>query len=136
MATYDVQDDADLKTLVRGLTLYEDTARELPDSKLDPQIRVAKMRLANKTDSDSFYTDSGLGQALVGWTCILAKCAVENYSVSQWDVGPANIDVRGAGDAEQVQFNEWAEMVSEGISESDATENTSITFSGGFIGGN
>ena len=128
MSDHSIDDDSDLKEMVRGLTHYGDNAEELPDSDLETQIRVGKLRLKNKTDIDltgdePFYSDDGIAQALLFTTCILAKCAVENYSVDRWDIGVAQIEVREAGDADQVQFQQWAELVAEGLHASD--ENTS-----------
>lgn len=116
--------------MVRGLTLYEDTADELPSSTLDTLVKTAKMRLQNKYGSDSFYSDSGLGQALVGATAIIAKSAVENYSVDRWDVGEGDIDVSGAGDADQVQFQQWARLTAEGVTSSDAVSDDSASPTG------
>jgi hypothetical protein len=108
-------DEADVRDLVRGLTLYEDDADEIPQSTLNTQIRIAKMRLATETGSDAFFSDDALGEALVYTTAILAKSAIENYSITSWDLGVGEIDVSGAGDAEQVQFTQWADAASQAL---------------------
>jgi len=110
-------DDADTRQLVRALTQYEDNTDELPRSELDTHIRLAKMRLQTQTDKSDFYKIDGLGQALVATTAILAKAAVENYSVDRWDLGVGTIDVGSAGDADVVQFSEWASMAAEGLAD-------------------
>jgi len=124
MAQYAPTSESELKTMVRGLTLYDDTADELPNSDLQTQIAVAQMMLKNRTGSEDFYTDSGLGQALVGTTAILAKAAVENYSVDRWSVGADDIDVSNAGDADQMQFEAWNMLINDGIAESDSASKT------------
>jgi hypothetical protein len=108
-------DKSDVRELVRGLTLYEDDADEIPQSTLDTQIQLAQMKLKTLTADSDWYTNEDLGQALVGTTAILSKCAIENYSVSSWDMGAASIDVSGAGDDEQMQFQQWADLVAEGL---------------------
>lgn len=138
MATYDITSDADVKELFRALTLYDDSPDEINSGTLDTQIRAAKIRLSNKVDSDSWYSDSGLGQALLYTTMILGKCAMENYSVSAWDMGGGSIDVSGAGDDEQAQFSEWADAVSEGIRSADNVSNNAhndVEITKTFIGG-
>jgi len=129
-------DDADAQTLVRGLTLYEDNSDELPASDLSTHLRIAKMRLNTKTDSSEFYSDNGLGQALVATTAIVAKAAVENYSITRWDLGVGEIDVSGAGDEDVAQFSQWASMAAEGIANSKEGGSQSATNinSGSYIG--
>jgi len=129
-------DKQDALTLIRGLTLYEDSPDELTTSELETHLRIAKMRLKTKTDSDNWYSDDGLGQALVATTAIVAKAAVENYSITRWDLGIGEIDVSGAGDEDNAQFSQWASMASEGIAASDngsALSATNIN-SGSYIG--
>jgi hypothetical protein len=107
------EDDEDVRTLVRGLTLYEDSPDEIPESTLKTQTRLAKMQLSTETSSDDFYADDALGEALVYTTAILAKVAIENYSITRWDLGVGEIDVSGAGESEQVQFQQWADAASQ-----------------------
>lgn len=134
MSEHQLQNDSDLKDVVRALTLYEDSQDELPDAKLDAQIRGAKIKLSTKVDSTNWYSDSGLSTALLGTTLIYAKCAVENYSITRWDIGGQYIDVSGANDTDQPQFNEWAAMVADGLADSDAYENNVPSFTKTYIG--
>jgi len=128
-------DDADTRQLVRALTQYEDNTDELPRSELDTHIRLAKMRLQTQTDKSDFYKIDGLGQALVATTAILAKAAVENYSVDRWDLGVGTIDVGSAGDGDVVQFSEWASMAAEGLADAGLNSNTATNInSAGYIG--
>lgn len=108
-------DDRDAVEMVRALTMYENSDDEIPQSTLETQLNIAKMRLATKTGDTDFYANDALGQALVGSTAILAKSAIENYSITSWDLGVGEIDVSGAGDADQVQFQQWADMVAEAL---------------------
>jgi len=61
----------------------------------------------------------------LGTTSILAKAAVENYSVDRWSVGADDIDVSGAGDADQMQFEMWNTLINEGLSDSSAEKTSS-----------
>jgi hypothetical protein len=125
MVQYAPSDETELIEQVRALTLYDDTRDELPNATLQTQIGVAQMMLKNKTGSENFYSDSGLGQALLGTTAILAKAAVENYSVDRWSVGADDIDVSGAGDADQMQFEMWNKLINEGLSDSSTQKTAS-----------
>lgn len=134
MSEYQLSSDADLKTVVRGLTMYEDTTDELPESDLDTQIRAAKIKLDSQVESTDWYSDNGLSKALLGATLIYAKCAVENYSITRWDIGGSYIDVSGKGDTDVPQFNEWAKLVSEGLQESSQHSSQVPSFSKTYIG--
>ncbi len=124
MDDFDITSDSDLREYFRALTLYDDTADEIQKSTLNTQISVAKLKLKNEANSTEWYSDSGLGQALLGTVLILGKAAIENYSVSRWDLGDAEIDVSGASDSEQVQFEEWATLVSDGLKASNVDSGT------------
>lgn len=124
MTQYAPSTDSEAREMIRGLTLYEDTSDELPQSDLDTQLSIAKMQLKNETGSEDFYSDEGLGQALVATTAILAKAAVENYSITRWDVGSESIDVSGAGDDAQAQFQQWASMAADGVASSSSSSKT------------
>jgi len=131
---YDVTSDSELKTRVRALTGYEDTPDELSGTDLDSLVNAAKHRLAVQTGSENWYSDSAMGMALVGTTCIIAKSAVENYSVSSWTIGDQTIDVNGAGNVEQAQFQQWSQMVATGIRQSGDTKTAVPTNTTDYIG--
>ena len=136
MTTHNLTSDSELKEVLRALTMYDDTEDELPTSTLDSQIKGAKIKLSTKLDidPDDWYNDSGLSTALLGTTMILAKCAVENYSITRWDIGGQYIDVSGAGDTDQPQFNEWAEMVTDGLKDAGAFNSQVPSFSKTYVG--
>lgn len=127
--------DSEVKTYVRTLTDYVDDPDQLPEPKLDNLIDLAKLEIYNKTDSDAFYDDSGLGEALIGATAIMAKARVENYSVSSWSIGDQTIDVQGASDQEAVQFQQWNNMVVNGLESSSASGSGSPSSTTEYIGG-
>jgi len=110
---------ADVKAYVRGLTDYSDTPDELPETALDTLVDLAKLKIANKVDGADFYVDSGLGQALVGTTAILAKERVENYSISSWSVGDQSVTVDSTSNDSQLES--WNDLVLEGMAASSAT---------------
>lgn len=114
--------DDELKSRVRATTLYEDTPDELPADHLSSLLNNAKMRLQNRTGVSNWYGDDGLTQALLYATALSTKVAIENYSVTRWDVGAGEIDVSGASDTESAQFQMWANYVSEGLSASDSED--------------
>jgi len=129
---YAPSSDADVESMVRAVTGYEDTPDELSSATFGTILDLSKLTLTTETsidddeaDNDVWYTDAPLGQALVFVTAIRAKVAVENYSITSWTVGDQTIDVRNAGDAEQVQFDQWMSYVADGISQSDNAEPSS-----------
>lgn len=113
--------DREAATLVRALTDYENTPDELTDANLQQHLKLAKLRIYNEVDSNDFFSDSGLGQALIALAAIHAKLAVENYSVSGFTVGDQQIDVSGVRDADAAQLQIWAEMQADGLAESEFT---------------
>lgn len=124
MPPFEITDETELKSRVRDTSLYADNPDEVTSTELTSHIHNAQLRLVNETGSQAWYSDTGLMQALLYSTLIEAKLAIENYSVSSWDVGAGRIDVSGAGDNDQAQFEQWAEWVSQGIDFSDEVEAT------------
>jgi hypothetical protein len=132
---HSVSDESELKSLTRSLTGYEDTQDELPQGDLDDLITVAAMEVYNEGGSDKWFTDTGLGQALLFTLCIYAKARVENYSVSSWTVGDQTINVQNAGDEDQVQFTRWAQAANDGIEASEEVTTTyTVENTAGYIG--
>jgi len=109
---------SDVRQYVRRVTDYDDT--ELTAADLDGHIDVAEMVVYNRTSSDAFYRDVGLGQAVVFTTAILAKVSMENYSVTRWNIGDQYIDA-GSDGAVDEQIRQWNQMVRDGITNSDET---------------
>jgi len=136
MTEHQLQSDTDLKDVVRALSMYEDTDDELPASTLDTQLRAAKIKLSAEIGKDptDWYSDSGLSTALLGTTLILSKCAVENYSITRWDVGGQYIDVSGKGDTDTPQLNQWNQMIADGLSKSSVAESQVPSFTKTYIG--
>ena len=108
----------DVQDMVRAVTDYDE--RTLSQTTLDKHIEIAKTVLYTRTSSDAFYTDAGLGQALVFATALLVKAAVENYSVTRWNIGDQYIDAGTDGTSDQ-QLQQWNSYVREGIRRSDET---------------
>lgn len=127
--------DSDVRRQVRALTDYADDPDELPQSKLDDIIEIAKLRLYNEVDSDNFYEDAGLGQALVATTAILAKARVENFSVSSWSIGDQTIDTSTVADSDAVQFKEWNQMHLDGLDASSESGSAVPRNTTEFMGG-
>ena len=127
--------DADVRRLVRTLTQYDDTDDELPTDTLQQQLEVAKLRLYNRVGSDEFYTDAGLGQALIAATAILSKAAVENHSIARFEVADIRVEMDSTGsDDDERQYHEWAQMMERGIDRSDATPTSGPSNTASYIG--
>lgn len=127
--------DRDVKQYVRVLTDYDENPDEYPEPQLDAAIEIAKLELYNRVDDDSFYSDSGLGQALVAGTAIIAKLGVENYSVTRWRIGDQEMETTGFQNPEQAQLSNWNEMVKSGLQSSDATPDYAPSNTASYIRG-
>lgn len=115
MSSHNITDKTELKNRVRALTGYEDEPDELPDSVLDTLITVAQQEVELATGSTNWFSDNGLGLALLATTCIRSKERIENYSMSEWELGDEVIDVSGVADEDAVQFQSWNELAKKGI---------------------
>lgn len=120
------ESNSDLKTMVRGVTGYDDISDEFTDSDLDTQIRLAKMRLYNEYETEAWYADSGVTQGLLYLTAILCKCAIENYSTRRWDVGDQSFWSRDLPPEDSMQLQEWTTALNEGLESSDDVTNVSV----------
>lgn len=107
--------DSELRQRVRDETSYEDHADELPQSQLDGIIGAAKGRLELETGSDQWYSDDGLGFALAAYTCMRAKAAVENVSMSSYSIGDEQVSFESASPEDSQQLQQWAEDVTVGL---------------------
>lgn len=127
-------DDSDVRSLARTLTQYD--TDELSKDDLDGHIQMSKLEIYNELDieSDDFFTDSGLGQALIASTAIFAKLAVENYSVTRWQVADQEIETDGMSDEESGQLQRWGDLYQSGIRKSDLSSSSGPTNTAGYIG--
>jgi hypothetical protein len=119
MSEHEIADKSELKSRVRSKTLYDDSPQELQSSELDNLVHDAMLRLDSEAGVSSFFADVHVQRAILYASCIEAKAAIENYSVDSWDVGAGRIDVSGAGDPDQFQFQDWADQVAAGLAKSD-----------------
>ena len=128
--------DTEVREMVRTLTEYDDTDDELPQSKLDSQLQMAKLRLYNELDidGDEFYDDAGLGQALVASVAIYSKLAVENYSVTRWRIADQEIETSDMTETDSAQMTEWVQMYRNGVRKSKASTSRGPTNTTGYIG--
>lgn len=116
------QDDPDLRSKVRSLTQYDDNEDELPQSDLDDIIWATKLDLKNETGSEAWYTDDGLGEALLYGTMIAAKVTVENYGAVQWSFGDETVTTTAEVPPEDsAQLQQWAERANNGMDSSSET---------------
>ncbi|MDB9247455.1 hypothetical protein PN419_00340 [Halorubrum ezzemoulense] len=112
-------DDADVREYVRQVTDYNESTLNKPT--LRAKLDIAKSVLYMKTNSDAFYDDAPLGVALVFTTALLAKNAVENYSVTRWNIGNQYIDAGTESSSGDSQIQQWNTFVRMGIRRSDET---------------
>lgn len=129
--------DAELTDAVRGETSYEDTPDELPQSQLDTIIERAKGKLELTTGSDQWYSDDGLGFALVAYTSMRAKAAVENVPLGSYSIGDEQVTFDTDDPEDSQQLQQWAEDVRDGLNGSDLDTAQGLTMenSSGYIGG-
>jgi hypothetical protein len=130
--------DDELKTIVYSGTSYEDSPDELPESQLDIIIEQAKAKVELTTESDSWYTDDGLGFALAAYTKMRAKSAVENIGLSNYSLGAEDVSFHHADPDESLQLEQWAEDVNDGLDASNVTESGNLQprDSAGYVGEN
>lgn len=129
--------DSELKNAVRGETSYEDTTDELPSSQLDVVVERSKGRMELETGSNNWYSDDGLGFALVAYTSMRAKAAVENIPLSSYNIGDEQVSFEHASPEDSHQLQQWAEDVNVGLnaSNADSAQGPQLADSAGYIGG-
>lgn len=119
-------DDTELTEAVRGETGYEDNSDEVPSSQMDVIVERAKGKLQMRTgvSDGAWYNDDGLAFALVAYTCMRAKAAVENISLGSYTLGQEQVsfDTDDVEDSQQLQ--QWAGDVADGLAFSDADDDT------------
>lgn len=118
MASYDITSDNEAKNAVRRLTQYDES--DISTSDLDGVLEDAKREIALRSEATKWYSDRGLGHALVGMTAALAKGAVENSPVRVANIGPNDTTFR-TSDGESLQLGQYEDMVQRGLAESDET---------------
>jgi hypothetical protein len=126
-STFQIDNDSDLEAAVRSATGYHDEVDELTPTNLTAHIDDAKRDVYIETDSTDWYDDLALGQALKAHTCIIAKVAVENYSVSSYSFGDITIAAPDASPEDSLQLQQWAQQAAEALEESDANDDATAT---------
>lgn len=128
--------DAELKTAVRAETQYEDTTDELPDSDLDTLVERAKAKVELETGSSKWYSDDGLGFALVAYTCMRAKAAMENATIERYTLGDHSVTVHNADPDTSQQIQQWGDDVRTGLnaSSADTSQRPTMKNTSGYIG--
>lgn len=111
--------DAELRQRVRDKTSYEDTTDELPQSQLDGIIADAKSRIELESGVTSWYTDHGVTVALVAYTCMRAKAAIENVPLASYSVGDEQVSFDDDDIDNSAQYQQWAEDIKVGLENSD-----------------
>jgi hypothetical protein len=130
--------DSELKTAVRAETSYEDTPDELPSDTFDDLVERAKARLEVQTGTDQWYSDNGLGLALVAYTCMRAKASLENISMAGYSIGAEDVDFHHADPDDNLQMQQWAEDVRVGLDASSLDSSTNLQMADGanYVGEN
>jgi len=137
MASYDITSDSELKTRVRQETGYDDLGFELPESDLDGIVQSAKQKVYLETNSEAWYSDTGLGFALLAYTKMRAKAQVENANIDGYELGDQEVNVRQADPETSQQIQMWADDAATGISNSkvDTSDSRAMQNTSGYIGG-
>lgn len=123
LPAYAISTDDDLEKAARDATSYDSTANELPGDKSSGQMRGiiedAKRDMHIRTGSDKWYSDMAYGQALKAHTCILAKAAVENITLVEYDIGDEHVRLENADPEDSQQIQQWASQVATSLKQSD-----------------
>lgn len=134
--------DTELKQAVRGETDYADSPDELPDTStgsgtsMSKVIERAKARVQLETGSSAWYSDNGIGHALVAYASMRAKAAVENAAIVGYSLGDQEVTLRNADPETSQQIQQWAEDVKVGLdaSSSDTSQRPRMRNSTAYIG--
>ena len=123
--TFSISDDSELKTRVRSATGYEDDEDEgILTSDLDNIIKDAKAKVFLETNAKKWYTDDGLGFALLAYTCMRTKAQVENFAISKYSLGNESVTTRNATEEQSQQIQQWADDVRTGLNASELDKST------------
>lgn len=133
-----VTNDTDIKNRVYAQTMYEDSVEELPNNTLDTLLDMAKSRMMDESNlsEGDWFRDRSLGNALVAYTCIRAKAAVENFAVSGYTMGDEQIQTRNADPESSQQIQMWAEDIRVALdaSELDTDSSNGMRNTSSFVG--
>lgn len=124
-------DDSELRDVVRAETSYENTDDELPQSQLDNLIERSKAKLELETGVNSWYSNDGIGFALVAYTCMRAKAAVENISMSSYSIGAEDVEFHHADPEDNMQMQQWADDVNTGLDATDVDDSGNLQMADG-----
>lgn len=124
-------DDTELAAAVRAETSYEDTEDELPQSQLEHLIERSKAKLELETGVSSWFSNDGIGFALVAYTCMRAKAAVENISMSSYEIGAEQVDFHHADPEDNMQMQQWADDVNTGLDATDVDDSGNLQMADG-----
>jgi len=123
MADYDISSDADLEAAVRAATGYDES--DLPTDAFTEIANRAKQLLVLRTESEDWYSDSGLGLALFAYTCIRAKSSIENIPLDSYNLLDEDVSFDTDSPEDSIQLNQWHQDIQIGLSNSTASEETS-----------
>jgi len=113
--------DEELKTAVRDITSYDDSADGVPESQLDGLLDDAKRNLYGRTGSDKWYDDVNYGQALKAWTAIVVKAAVENINITSYNIADESISLSNADPDSSQQIQLWMNETHRALNQSEVS---------------
>lgn len=119
--------DSELKAQVRDITSYEDTQDEMPETQLDGIVDRAKGAMELETGSDAWYSDDGLGFALVAYTAMRAKAAIENVPLASYSIGDEQVSFDDDVPDDSAQYQQWADDIRTGLDASELDESRGPT---------
>lgn len=135
MASFEISDKTELKERVRAETGYS-SEDDLSDSDLDTLIDTTMLSVKMETGSDKWFSDAGMGLALMAYTCMRAKSRVENIPLSSYNLGDLQVSMQDTDPETNAQFQQWARDVANGLQASDAYESQrpKMSNTSGYIG--
>jgi len=120
---FDITNDTELRDAVRADTGYDES--DLLQNRLESIINRAKQTLYLRTDNSDWFSDSGLGLALFGYSCIRAKASVENIPLDSYNVLDEDVSFDTDSPEDSIQLNQWHQDVQIGLSNSSVSNSTS-----------
>jgi hypothetical protein len=94
-------------------------------------IERSKAKLELETGVSSWFSNDGIGFALVAYTCMRAKAAVENISMSSYEIGAEQVDFHHADPEDNMQMQQWADDVNTGLDATDVDDSGNLQMADG-----
>lgn len=134
---FGIPNDAELTERIRSATGYPDDEDEgILASDLENIIKDAKTKVFLETKSKEWFSDDGLGFALLAYASMRTKAQVENFAISKYSLGNESVTTRNATPEQSQQIQQWADDVRTGLNASQIDQSTKpkMQNTGGYVG--